>query len=124
MNTWLAVALGGAVGALLRWQLSGWVQQRAWGAFPWGTLAVNVLGSFLLGFLFVWFLERSTASEAVRMGFTVGFLGALTTFSTFSLETMRLIEEQAWLLACANVLAQVLLGLFGVWLGVRVARLI
>jgi len=121
MHEWLAVAVGGALGALARWQLAGIVQRALGGAFPWGTLVVNALGSFLLGFLFVWLLERS-ASESLRLLLTVGFLGAFTTFSTFSLETVRLFEEQAWGWALGNAAAQLLLGIPLAWLGAQLAR--
>ncbi len=119
---WLAVAAGGALGAVLRWWMAGWVQRLAGGAFPWGTLAVNALGSFLLGFLFIWLLERSSAGELARLAITVGFLGAFTTFSTFSLESVRLMQEGAFGMALGNVAAQVLICLPLAWLGVQLAR--
>jgi len=76
----VAVAVGGACGAVMRWLMASGIQKVAGGAFPWGTFAVNALGSFLLGFLFVWLIERSTLSELMRLALTVGFLGAFTTF--------------------------------------------
>jgi len=118
----IAVALGGAAGAVLRWLMASGIQKMAGGAFPWGTFAVNALGSFLLGFLFVWLIERSTASELVRLAVTVGFLGAFTTFSTYSLESIRLLQEGAFALAFGNIMGQVLVCLLLTWLGVQLAR--
>jgi len=124
MRELMAVALGGASGAVLRWLMASAVQRALGGAFPWGTLAVNALGSLLLGFLFVWFVERSTAGELWRLAITVGMLGAFTTFSTYSLESVRLLQEGAWLLAVANVVGQVLICLPLTWLGLQLARLL
>lgn len=120
----LAVAAGGAAGAVLRWLMAGAVQRFSGGAFPWGTFAVNALGSFLLGFLFVWLIERSTASELVRLALTVGLLGAFTTFSTYSLESIRLLQEGAIGMAAANVMGQVVVCLVLTWLGIQLARAI
>ena len=118
----LAIAAGGAVGAVLRWLLAGTVQRLAGGAFPWGTFAVNALGSFLIGFLFVYMVERSAASELWRLALTVGMLGALTTFSTYSLESLRLLQSGAVAMAMANVLGQILVCMSLTWLGVQLAR--
>ncbi|MFQ5344638.1 MAG: fluoride efflux transporter CrcB [Mariprofundus sp.] len=119
-----AVAIGGAAGAVMRWLVASGVQKMAGGAFPWGTFAVNALGSFLLGFLFVWLIERSTASELLRLAITVGFLGAFTTFSTYSLESIRLLQEGAFSLAFGNIIGQVILCLLLTWLGIQLARLL
>ncbi|GMR00274.1 MAG: fluoride efflux transporter CrcB [Zetaproteobacteria bacterium] len=124
MRHLLAVAAGGAVGASLRWLLAGAVQRAAGGAFPWGTFAVNALGSFALGFLFVYLIERSTTGELLRLAVTVGLLGAFTTFSTYSLESIRLMQSGAFGLAAANVLGQVFICLVLTWLGVQLARTI
>jgi len=117
-----AVAIGGAAGAVMRWLMAGAVQRWTGTAFPWGTFAVNALGSFLLGFLFVWLIERSTASELVRLALTVGMLGAFTTFSTYSLESIRLLQEGALGMAAANVMGQVVICLVLTWLGIQLAR--
>jgi len=122
MKQMLAVAIGGACGAMMRFWLAAAVQRAAGGAFPWGTLTVNVLGSFLLGFLFVWLIERSTVGELVRLAITVGFLGAFTTFSTFSVETVRLMQEGALVWALGNIALQVLLCVGVAWLGIQLAR--
>jgi len=119
-----AVAIGGAAGAVMRWLVASGVQRMAGGAFPWGTFAVNALGSFLLGFLFVWLIERSTASELLRLAITVGFMGAFTTFSTYSLESVRLLQEGAFSLAFGNIAGQVVVCLLLTWLGIQLARVI
>jgi len=119
-----AVAIGGAAGAVMRWLVASGVQKVAGGAFPWGTFAVNALGSFLLGFLFVWLIERSTASELARLAITVGFLGAFTTFSTYSLESIRLLQEGAFSLAFGNIIGQIMICLLLTWLGVQLARVL
>lgn len=124
MRQLLAVAAGGAAGAVMRWLMAAGIQRMAGGAFPWGTFAVNALGSFLLGFLFIWLIERSTASELVRLAITVGFLGAFTTFSTYSLESIRLLQEGAFSLAFGNIIGQVIVCLLLTWLGVQLARII
>jgi CrcB protein len=124
MRQLLAIAAGGAIGASLRWLLAGSIQRMAGGPFPWGTFVVNVLGSFLLGFLFVYLIERSSVGELMRLALTIGLLGAFTTFSTFSFESLRLIQSGALLLAVSNVLGQVIVCLMMTWLGVQLARLI
>lgn len=124
MAQMLAIAAGGAVGAVMRWLLAGSIQRLAGGAFPWGTFAVNALGSFLIGFLFVYLVERSSAGELLRLGVTVGLLGALTTFSTFSLESLRLLQSGALTLALGNILGQVVVCLPLTWLGIQLARTI
>lgn len=120
----LAVAAGGAAGAVMRWLMASGIQRMAGGAFPWGTFIVNALGSFLLGFLFVWLIERSSASELMRLALTVGFLGAFTTFSTYSLESIRLLQEGAFTLAFGNIIGQVIVCLMLTWLGVQLARVL
>ncbi|MDQ7011390.1 MAG: fluoride efflux transporter CrcB [Mariprofundaceae bacterium] len=124
MRHLLAIAAGGAIGASLRWLLAGAVQRAAGGSFPWGTFAVNALGSLMLGFLFVWLIERSSSGELLRLAITVGLLGAFTTFSTYSLESLRLLQSGAFLLAAANIAGQVMVCLLMTWLGVQLARVL
>lgn len=112
------IALGGAVGALARFGLTGWVQPRA-GSFPWGTLAVNVLGSFLLGLAFR-AIEAGAVPMAWRQGITIGMLGAFTTFSTFSLEAVALARDGDWAQAVTYVVASVLLAVLAVLAGIGV----
>lgn len=119
---YLAVALGGALGSMARFavvQYAGFIFPKT---FPWGTLVVNALGAFLIGLLFVVIVEKSQWTEAARMLLIVGFLGAFTTFSTFSLENLQLLEQGAWIKAGANIIAHVGSGLVLVWLGSKVAR--
>lgn len=118
----MAIALGGGVGAVSRFLVS--TQVYAWfgRGFPYGTLAVNVLGSFLMGVLAIWLLERSMADPLWRAAVLVGFLGAFTTFSTFSMETLMLIEDGETLRAVFNMLLSVTSCVLAAWLGVILAR--
>lgn len=118
----LAIAGGGAVGALLRFWVSGWVYALAGRGFPYGTLAVNLLGSLAMGFLYVWLLERVVGGVAVRAFLLIGLLGAFTTFSTFSLETLNLIEAGELGRAFANMLVSVTLCVGAAAVGMLVAR--
>jgi len=119
---WLWIAVFGACGCLLRYTVSGWVQQTAARQFPWGTLAVNIGGSFLLAFVVTWSLRSTALPAAMRIGITVGFMGGFTTFSTFSLETFRMLEDGRILQAGGNVLFNVVLCLAAVFMGILVAR--
>lgn len=118
----LGIALGGAVGALARYGVDEWVGRRT-GAFPWGILVVNVSGAFLIG-VAVEALEPRFESGWVRPAVVTGLLGAYTTFSTFSLDTYRLLDRGELDQALVNVLATVVLGLVAVWAGLRFGRMI
>ena len=118
----LAISGGGALGALGRFWMSQGVYRLLGRDFPWGTLAVNVLGSFLMGLLFVLFVERLAAAPEVRSAVLVGFLGAFTTFSTFSMETLTLIETGYLGKAFLNMAASLLLCVLACWIGVRLGR--
>lgn len=119
----MAVFLGGGLGSLLRYLVSGWVQVAAGGAFPWGTLAVNVSGCFAIGVLATWLAERSMGSPPeLRLFLIVGVLGGYTTFSTFAMETWELLESAAWVSATASAFGSVAAGLAGVLAGVVLAR--
>lgn len=128
----LWVAFGGALGATLRYLVGGWVQRTGWveglrgGAalFPWGTFVVNVTGCAAIGLLAGLLEERSTASPELRLFLLAGVLGGYTTFSSFGLETQRLLAEGSALVACANVAASVVVGLAAVLGGVALARLV
>lgn len=122
MRTVVAIAIAGAAGALARYGLEGFVSRRSPGAFPWGTFVVNVSGAFALGFLFTLMTEQLTTAPWLRGAVTIGFLGAFTTFSTFSLETYRLAEDGALGLAAANALGSLAAGLGAVYLGVVAGR--
>jgi len=118
----LAIAAGGAIGAVLRYGMSNGVYALFGRSFPYGTLAVNVLGSLLMGLLFVIFLERITLDITWRAAILVGGLGVFTTFSTFSIETLNLLEEGQPGLAILNALLSVVLCVGATWLGVVIAR--
>lgn len=113
VNTWLMVALGGAVGSVLRHAVGLAV------AFPFGTLAVNVAGSFLIGAAWVWLADRAPGLVPLLM---VGVLGGFTTFSTFSLDTLRLVEAGRPGAALAYVAASVLLSVLACGLAMLAAR--
>jgi len=115
-----AVGVGGFFGALGRFVLSGWVQRVTGSTFPYGTLTVNVLGSFLIGFLLLYF-EQSVAPQQKALIMT-GFLGALTTFSTFSLETVIMLQEHLYIKAFSNLSLNVLLCVAATILGMVVFR--
>lgn len=123
-STLLSVGLGGAVGAVLRFVLSGVIQAGSGGWFPLGTLVVNVAGSLLMGLVLQASMDRSLFPDAIRLLITTGFCGALTTYSTFSFETLALIHSAHWVTAATNILLNVLLTLAAVALGIWLARLI
>lgn len=122
MTRILLIAAGGATGALLRYWLSTATHLLLGRDFPYGTLLVNVFGSLTMGLLYVFLFERMDVSPEVRAALVIGLLGAFTTFSTFSIETMNLIETGEQLKAGINILLSVTLSLLGCWLGLVVGR--
>ena len=122
MQQLLAIAGGGALGAFLRFGMSNNVYRLLGRDFPYGTMAVNVLGSLLMGFLFVLFVERMVVSAEWRSGLLIGLLGAFTTFSTFSFETLALFDAGASIKALVNIIASVVLCLVATWLGMILGR--
>ena len=116
-----AVALGGAAGALLRWALAAGFQRFSSMQFPLGTLAANLIGCFAAGLGYIWLVERA-ANPVLRMGLMVGLLGALTTFSTWNLESLLLLEQRRYGPAAVNLLGSLVLGLIAVALGMALAR--
>ncbi|MGH2709735.1 MAG: fluoride efflux transporter CrcB [Actinomycetota bacterium] len=122
MKTAVGIGIAGAAGALARYAVDGLVSKRTAGGFPWGTLTVNVTGSFLLGVLFVLLAERFMVAPWIRSSLLIGFIGAYTTFSTLSLETFRLFQDGAHMLALANGLGSLAAGLLAVYGGIVVGR--
>jgi CrcB protein len=116
------IGLGGFAGAIARYLVDGAVIERTGGGFPWGTLVINVSGSFVLGLLFALTAERALLPADVRGPLMIGFLGAYTTFSTFMLESWRLAETGAWGLALANLGGSLVLGLVAVVAGLTIGR--
>jgi CrcB protein len=121
--TWLLVFAGGGLGALLRYELGGWVQARAGADLPWGTFAVNAVGCMAIGWLATWIDERGGANPSWRMFAIPGLLGGFTTFSAFGLETWRLAEAGRLAAAGANAAGSFALCIAAVGLGVVIARL-
>lgn len=122
MRTAALVGIAGAIGTMARYGLDGMISRRFPGAFPLGTFVINVTGSLLVGFVFTVLTERFMVPPATRSALTIGFLGAYTTFSTLSLETVRLIEDGAHLIAAASALGGLAAGLLAVYVGVVVGR--
>ena len=119
----LFIAAGGALGALARYGLAGWVHGWAGASFPWGTLVVNALGSLALG-VAIRVLEGTAATAGTRAFVAVGFLGAFTTFSTFSYEAVALLQGGEWLRATTYALGSLLSGVIGVIMGFALAAAI
>jgi fluoride exporter len=118
----LLIALGATAGANLRYAVSRFAMRHLSPSLPWGTLIVNVTGSFILGFFLVWTSERVLADTHWRMLIAVGFCGAYTTFSSYSFETFSLVEQGHYTIAAGNFLGNNLLALLGVLAGVVAAR--
>jgi len=119
MANTLWIFIGGGLGSLARWWVSGFIAQRFGETFPWGTLLVNVSGSFVIG-LFATLTGpdgRWLAPASFRQFFMLGICGGYTTFSSFSLQTLNLVEDGEWFRAGANTVLPVVLCLLGVWLG-------
>jgi CrcB protein len=120
----LLVALGGLLGSVARYSLAGAVQQLTEIEFPAGTLAVNVIGSLVIGLVMGLSLERGLVDDDLRIFLTTGFCGGFTTMSTFSYETMALLRDGEGLLALGNVSVSCVACLAAVWLGAMVARIL
>ncbi|MCZ3366003.1 MULTISPECIES: fluoride efflux transporter CrcB [Methanobacterium] len=116
MNLWLWIGLGGFIGALLRFAASGLMQSKS-AVFPLGTLGINVIGSFFMGFIMYSSEFGGLFSEEARIFLTIGILGSFTTMSTFSYETFKLLEQNELLLVSINIIGTVLLTVFAIYLG-------
>ena len=119
---WIAIAAGGAAGATLRYAANEAITRTLGAGFPWGILSVNVLGSLVMGVLYVLLTEQELLPEPWRAGLTVGLLGAFTTFSTFSLQTVQLIELGRGVVALGYCLASVLCCVAAALAGVAMTR--
>jgi fluoride exporter len=120
---YLLVGLGGFIGAIARFEVARAIGALVESRFPWGTFAINVSGSFLLGVLGVIVAQKTAPdSEALRLALGIGFLGAFTTFSTFEFETHALLDDGSWVMALANMIASLLLGLVAVRAGIVLAK--
>lgn len=117
-----AIMIGGAIGAAMRFMVSNGVYSLLGREFPYGTLAVNIIGSFLMGLLTVMILERGDFDPLIKLAILVGFLGSFTTFSTFSMDTLALINDGALLRAFINMIANVVICVSAVWLGMILAK--
>ena len=118
---YLLIFTFGAAGAISRYAMDGWITNLFNAQFPWGTLVINILGSLVLGFV----AEITTAyliNPSWRVALGIGFLGAFTTFCTFSYETVRLLQDSSFFLACINVAATLSLGLVAVYIGILIGR--
>lgn len=122
MNQLLAIAAGGAIGSVMRFLVSSGIHKIFGRDFPHGTLSVNVIGSLLMGFLYIVLIERASLGPEWRAFLLIGLLGAFTTFSTFSIETLNLVESGELIKAGTNVLFNVTFCLLAVWAGVLVGR--
>jgi CrcB protein len=119
----LLVALGGSIGAVSRYQISLWTANRYGAGFPYGTLAANVIGCFIIGIFMTLITEKYSVSPYWRLLVTVGFVGGLTTFSSFSYETFKLLQDADVSGALWNLVLNMGLGFTATWLGISAARL-
>ncbi|HBZ69834.1 MAG TPA: fluoride efflux transporter CrcB [Deltaproteobacteria bacterium] len=120
---WLLLFIGGGIGTIFRYQLSGLVQDQLGSAFPWGTFVVNVTGCLAIGLLATLADERGMLGSPARLFLMVGLTGGYTTFSTFGLETWRLLQAGEFAPAFANAVGSVVVGLIGLFIGVFLGRL-
>ena len=116
------IAIGGAAGSLCRYGMSNGIYLLLGRSFPYGTLAVNILGSFIMGSVYILMIERASISEELRAGITIGLLGAFTTFSAFSIEVLELINESKISLSLLYILLSVILSIVAAFIGFSVPR--
>lgn len=118
----ISIAIGGALGALCRYGMTMGISSLIGRGFPYGTLVVNILGSFLMGAAYVIIVEEINVNPEWRVGITIGLLGAFTTFSTFSIETLNLLESGDVFKASLNILLSISFCMLGCWLGMIIGR--
>ncbi|MBS25158.1 MAG: fluoride efflux transporter CrcB [Gammaproteobacteria bacterium] len=124
MNTYLAIAIGGAFGAISRYWVSESMEKVNGTGFPLGTFSVNLLGSFLIGVLFVIFAEKLELAHEWRPLLVIGFLGAMTTFSAFSLDTLLLFQQGHYNTALFYIFSSVIACLFAAYAGIQLTRVV
>ena len=121
MNIIILVAFGGALGSVIRYSVDVFCKRLSFSSIPIGTIIVNIIGSFLIGYTMQYLLSRNIASEEYKRFVMTGFLGGLTTFSSFSLEILQMVQEEKFVLAVCYVFLSIAIGLFAVWLGISIA---
>jgi CrcB protein len=124
LDRYAMIALGGAMGAVARYQLAALIQDRVPGGFPWGTFVVNISGCFVMGVAMTLLTERLVANPNWRFLIPIGFIGAYTTFSTFEMETFRAIADGGWLIGALNIVGSVVAGYAALWMGIVLTRLV
>ena len=124
MPVHVAVAVGGALGAVARYSLDRFIERRSFAVFPWSTFAINLSGCLLIGVVIAAIVDRHSAPVWLRIGLVMGFVGGYTTFSTFAQETLDLIEEGRAGLAFAYAAASVCLGVAAVFAGLKIGRVL
>jgi fluoride exporter len=122
MLKWIYIAVGGAVGSVLRYAVQGWFRETFGTRFPWGTFVVNISGCLLIGILAGWFAGPRLVREEYRIGLMIGVLGGYTTFSSFGLETFNLANDGEFKFALLNMVLSCAVGFVAVWLGYRMAE--
>tara|TARA_B110000014_G_scaffold227467_1_gene187301 strand:- start:104 stop:481 length:378 start_codon:yes stop_codon:yes gene_type:complete len=121
MNIIILVAFGGALGSVIRYSVDVFCKRLSFSSIPIGTIIVNIIGSFLIGYTMQYLLSRNIASEEYKRFVMTGFLGGLTTFSSFSLEILQMVQEEKFVLAVCYVFLSIAIGLFAVSLGISIA---
>lgn len=122
ITLFLLVSVGGASGALSRWFMATFINTHWQSSFPWATLCINLLGSTAFGVVYAWSMAHEHWRDPIRMLFLMGFMGAFTTFSTFSFETVKLIEGGKLMLALCNIFGSVILCVMGTWAGLAAGK--
>ncbi len=122
MENILLISLGAVFGANARYWLAYWLAQKIGASFPYGTMIVNISGSFLIGLIMALTTEKYLVDPRIRLFFTVGFLGAYTTFSTFTFESYNLFSRGQWLTGLTNLLTSTIIGIIAVGIGVYVGK--